>query len=426
MTHEAYSRDVYFTTFYTPIWDDDGIQGIYITIAETTQLVRYDLHLKALRNQLVANLFTTASLAFWKAPVILFLWPMKPCHQYYPKLRGMCWGSLRLPSLVTCLQMISSVFLRDVLITGEKVILPGERAIPDNVTPPEYTYFRVIFEAIRESDNSISGMMIMAEDITEEVTSLKRIEESEIRHKLAIEAAAIGSFDWNLIDSRFQFSPRLASIFGFSDIDSINHHSLVERIHPADRDMRLKAHHVAFETGRLMYETRVVWPDASIHWVRMNGKIVHDEKGKALRMYGTAIDTTDQHLVTDRLESLVKQRTKELEQFAYIASHDLQEPLRKIRTFTELLQQNLHDELTTIRYFEKIKGSAQRIASTKLYAAKAEERLEIQSVHDYWEFSFSDNGIGFDQQHEKKTFTMFSEATSKGTIRRNWHWARTL
>lgn len=53
----------------------------------------------------------------------------------------------------------------------------------------------------------------------------------------------------------------------------------------------------------------------------------------------------------------------DLEQFAYIASHDLQEPLRKIQTFAELLRMNLHDNEATVRYFDKIDSSVKRMTT---------------------------------------------------------------
>ncbi len=80
-------------------------------------------------------------------------------------------------------------------------------------------------------------------------------------------------------------------------------------------------------------------------------------------------------------DKLIKSN-RDLEQFAYIASHDLQEPLRKVRTYAEMAGRNLHDEELARKYFDKISSSAGRM--TELIQAvlnysrlsKADEQYE--------------------------------------------------
>lgn len=96
-------------------------------------------------------------------------------------------------------------------------------------------------------------------------------------------------------------------------------------------------------------------------------------------LVGVAVETTDQVLARKKIEEVVAQRTAELEeanrnlqksnselaQFAYIASHDLQEPLRKISTFTNLLDKKLKGKLdnSTKTYFDKVQNSAIRMSA---------------------------------------------------------------
>src|SRR5690606_9268226 len=75
-------------------------------------------------------------------------------------------------------------------------------------------------------------------------------------------------------------------------------------------------------------------------WVKGHGSSVSVEDNRASRMVGVIFDITEQKLFTEELSRQVDERTLELrrsnddlQQFDHVASHDLKEPLRKIRTF---------------------------------------------------------------------------------------------
>ncbi len=101
-----------------------------------------------------------------------------------------------------------------------------------------------------------------------------------------------------------------------------------------------------------------------------------DENGKILGVFAVAIDVTEQVLARQRIEDIVAERTKELAdtnlnlkksnselaQFAYIASHDLQEPLRKISVFSQLLENSLGNmNEQAANYLLKIRDSSSRM-----------------------------------------------------------------
>ncbi|HRG38735.1 MAG TPA: PAS domain S-box protein [Bacteroidia bacterium] len=127
----------------------------------------------------------------------------------------------------------------------------------------------------------------------ERLSARKSIEESEVRSRLAIEAAEMGAFDWDIANQLFFSSQRLIEIFGFKD-PATTHKDLINSLHPDDRPLHDKAVNDSFLKGSLVYEARVIWPDTSIHWVRVYGKATYDEKGLPQRMFGIVTDITEQ------------------------------------------------------------------------------------------------------------------------------------
>lgn len=131
------------------------------------------------------------------------------------------------------------------------------------------------------------------EKIKERLQANSSIEESEIRFRLAIEAAEMGVFDWDISAQTFFSSPRLIEIFGRTD-PSTTHLDLINALHPDDKPTRDKAVADSYSKGSLVYEARVIWPDKSIHWIRVYGKITHDLQREAQRMFGIVTDITEQ------------------------------------------------------------------------------------------------------------------------------------
>ncbi|MEO6668316.1 MAG: PAS domain-containing protein [Ferruginibacter sp.] len=148
------------------------------------------------------------------------------------------------------------------------------------------------------------GILVFGYNVSEQVIIRKQIEEVELRSRLAIEAAKMGTFDWNLKDQQFISSARLVEIFGFGHNPAISHQALIDALHPEDKPTRDRAVLESYEKGSLEYEARVIWPDKSVHWINVFGKIIHNENQEPVRMYGTVIDITRQkHILEELRES---------------------------------------------------------------------------------------------------------------------------
>ena len=180
-------------------------------------------------------------------------------------------------------------------------------------------------------------------DITERKKAAEILEKSEARTRLAVEAARLGTFDVNVSDQTIIYSPRMVEIFGLEKDDIIPYSVFLDAVHPEDRAIRQAALEIAMKTGEIFYEVRIKLPDNTSKWIRLNGKFSFINS-KPDSLVGTILDITEEKKAAELLEYKIEERTLELKQaneqlkqFTYAASHDLQEPLRKISFFLDRL-----------------------------------------------------------------------------------------
>jgi len=136
---------------------------------------------------------------------------------------------------------------------------------------------------------------------------------------------------------------------------------------PDDRKNKLpeKLIREALREGRAMHEGWRMRKDGSQFWGSIVITALHDEKNKVIGFSKVTRDLTERKIAADKLQNYTAElelQNKELEQFAYVASHDLQEPLRKIQTFASVIQKNMADESLVKRYLDKINASANRMS----------------------------------------------------------------
>lgn len=150
--------------------------------------------------------------------------------------------------------------------------------------------------------------------------------------------------------------------------------SWIPVLHPEDVGNCLTTWYRSVETGK-PYEIEYRFKDVrtnAYRWFLGRALPIKDDSGQTVKWFGTATDIHDQKIQKEKLEELVSQRTtdlkrsnEDLQQFAHVASHDLKEPVRKIRIFS----QRLADEYGKYvpekgqTYIEKLQRSSERISS---------------------------------------------------------------
>jgi len=188
---------------------------------------------------------------------------------------------------------------------------------------PEQVFVDFVYEPMF-NDDKVQAIMVLAIEVSDKVIARRSIEDVEERIRLAVEAAEIGTFDLDLVKGIMLTSERFDTIFGFDS--HVDWKMYTDAIHPDDRADRDAAHKSALVSGKLFYESRVVYADQSLHWVRVQGNVYYDKAGKPQRILGTLLDITH-----------FKRLEQQKDDFISIASHELKTPITSLKASLQLL-----------------------------------------------------------------------------------------
>jgi PAS domain S-box-containing protein len=203
--------------------------------------------------------------------------------------------------------------------------------------------------------------------------------ESEERYRLAVETANLGTWSFDPVSMEIYCSSEVLRAYNLPAGTPLDYATMSNMVHPDDLDLVRSRLAKAFDpanNGDYDVEHRIItFGSNAIRWTRVRGKMYFNADGQPEKLIGTLLDITDEKRAKEQLEKLVEERTldlrkmneqlrrsnHDLEQFAYIASHDLQEPLRKIQSFIDIARQK-EDKKNLPHYFEKIVQSARRMS----------------------------------------------------------------
>jgi PAS domain S-box-containing protein len=187
----------------------------------------------------------------------------------------------------------------------------------------ETTYLNFVYQPYKDGQGNILGVLVIANEVTEQVRSRKRIEENREELQMALAVAELGSYRMDLVNDKAYYSQRIMDWFGF-DEQGLSLKTISSFVHDDDRQMVLDVlanSCTSEENSRHDITYRVVnGKDGRVRHLHSSGKTYFTEEGQAFTMVGMIQDVTSQVLYQQKLEeseealtARVAERTKELE-----------------------------------------------------------------------------------------------------------------
>ena len=353
LNRNGFVEECFFDFSYSPIKKEDGeVGGVLVTVIETTEKKKAAIALKESNERYINDLL--------QAPVAMCIlrgdkYVVETANDKMLQLWGKKAEQVMNKPIFEGLPEAKNQGLEElvdrVYATGEKfeanerpVNLPRDGTI-------ETTYVNFIYDALRNADGTISGVIAIAMEVTEQVVARMEIQESEQRFQAAIEAVEGILWTNNGRGEMEGDQPGWTALTGQS-YEEYKGYGWVKALHPDDVQPTLNAWKEAVrERKTFNFEHRVKTKDSGYRHFSIRA-IPLPNSDKSLRQWvGVHTDIQDQKLKEERKD-----------EFISIASHEMKTPLTTAKAYLQMLELSLDENDGPVNlYAKKASHSVERL-----------------------------------------------------------------